>query len=354
MAGGDSNKKQVTTVNNNDPWDASKGYLKGGMKLANQYLGDEVGFKPYEGDTVVPHSEQTTAALGGLESFANNAMTGGYGASLDQIMNNGGFNTQQSEAMEAYKKAMDGDYNVDSSAFKDLSSSELNLANMASGGMMGMNPQIQDMLDQVQRRVGDRADLSASASGRYGSGLHQENLSRGIADATGSLLFNQYNTDVRNMMGANTAIDGAKMQRLGAAAGIDAGNMDRMMGGADSLWQAGQMGLGNMSNAFQASMLPYQALHGVGQAHEDLAGRYMQDDIRRWEGNEAAEWNRLTNAMAVFGGAGGLGGNSTTTVQQPQVSPWAQLGGGAMAGYGMTGSPWGAAIGAATAIPSFF
>jgi len=351
MPGG--NDKQVTQTNS-APWKKAQDELEYGIGLGEDYLKGGEGFNPYPGSAVVDHSGQTTAALGGLESLATGAMGGGYQDSLQSLLDNNGFSQQQSKAMEAYKGAIDGNYNVDSSGFGDLSSSEINLQNLASGGMFGKNPEISGMLDQIQRRVADQMDLSASAAGRYGSGQHHENLARGIGDATGSLLFNQYNQDIGNQMQASGMIDNAKNARLGAMAGIDTGNMQRMLGGADSLFAAGSGIPANLAAAFQTSMAPGQALQTIGGVHENLSGRQLQDDIRLWEGNENADWNRLTNAMAIFGGAGGLGGSGTTTVAQPQASPWAQVGGNALAGFGATGSPWGAALGAASAIPSFF
>jgi hypothetical protein len=99
MGGGDSGGS-TTTVQKSDPWEGQQSYLKEGFKKAEDLFMKQAAPAYYPGNTVVPFSPETNAALNlttqralsgsPLQSAANNQLTGTLNG--DYLYNGSGFN----------------------------------------------------------------------------------------------------------------------------------------------------------------------------------------------------------------------------------------------------------------------
>jgi hypothetical protein len=74
------------------------------------------------------------------------------------------------------------------------------------------NPESKKAIDAITEQTTNRVmpgiDSKFAASGRYGSGLHKQELGRQIADTSASEMAKNYNAERNNMMGAATAAPG--------------------------------------------------------------------------------------------------------------------------------------------------
>jgi hypothetical protein len=157
------------------------------------------------------------------------------------------------------------------------------------GDYMSGGPGFNAYADSAWNAVRPQVDSAFEAGGRYGSNLHAESLGKGFGRAMAPL----YDAERNRQMGA----------------------------------MAGAPGLA-MADYTDPTML-----QGVGAAREQQAQRFADEPTRR-----------LQNYMGLIGGSGY--GGTTTTTGGAGSSPLLGAAGGAMSGYGMTGSPWGAAAGA--------
>lgn len=98
--GGDSGGGSTTTVQKSDPWEGQQSYLKQGFKKAEDLFMNQPGPQYYPGNTIVPFSPETNAALNlttqralsgsPLQSAANNQLTGTLNG--DYLYGGSGFN----------------------------------------------------------------------------------------------------------------------------------------------------------------------------------------------------------------------------------------------------------------------
>jgi hypothetical protein len=68
-----------------------------------------------------------------------------------------------------------------------------------SGKYMGGNPYLKNVLDTLNRGVGDQVNSQFEMSGRYGSGAHADVLSRNLADADSGLLYQNYGDEMNRI-----------------------------------------------------------------------------------------------------------------------------------------------------------
>lgn len=89
----------------------------------------------------------------------------------------------------------------------------------------GGNPYISQMLQQLNRGVGDQVNSQFELSGRYGSGAHADVLSRNLADADSQLLYQNYGDEANRRDNAAAALAGgnnADAAQILAALGVNA------------------------------------------------------------------------------------------------------------------------------------
>jgi hypothetical protein len=266
---------KTTTQSNSEPWKAAQPALKTGIDAAQGLYNSGVGAKVYSGSTVVPWDQKTIQGQNAITDSAN-ANIGGNGLSgqLQGVINNGGYNAGQLEALNNTRSVANGSFDINS------------------------DPGFQQVVDQARNTV----NAGASGAGRYGSGIHQQTLGNTIGD----LGARQYQ---------------AFQQRKDAA--------------NSNLFNMGQTGFGQLGQAYSGMQAPAQDLMKIGGMNEDLATRQMNDKLRIFNETQNRPWENLSRLQAIAGGAGQLGGS--TTQSQPGQNPWLQAAGYGLTGAGLLG-----------------
>jgi hypothetical protein len=273
MPGG-SNK--TTTTQNSAPWKDAQPVLKQGLSEAQKLYNNGTGAKVYTGSTVVPWDAQTTQGMNAISAGAN-ANIGGKGLSgqYQDVINNGGYNAGQLDALNNTRAVANGSFNINE------------------------DPAFQQVIDQATNAV----NSNASAAGRYGSGTNQQLLGSTIGD----LGARQYQ---------------AWQQRKDAA--------------NSNLFNMGSTGFGQLGSAYTGMQAPAQSLMQVGAMNEDLATRQMNDKLRIFNEQQNKPWENLSRLNAIASGAGQLGGSQTTS--QPGQNPFLTALGYGATGAGLLGS----------------
>lgn len=313
------------TVASSDPWKPAQGLLRQGMSDALRAYRQGYGSNVYTGSTVVPFSEQTSQAYGNLSRTAQRNMgNNGLQGNLQGIINRGGFSQEQAGAMNNMQRQLgqlgaNGLSNAQDAAmrnYSDLANSEYDF---------NANPGAQGVLNKAIRDTSNAVNLNAASAGRYGSGTHEGVLGRTIGDLSSDFRYNDYN----NWLGRRDAAN-AGMATLGQQ------GVQNRQGLSSSIFNAGQAGLGNMTQAYQGMQAPAQTLSGVGSAYEDLYGRQLQDKLRIFDAQNNAPWNQIGRLMQV-GNMGGQYQTTNTTAQTPGPNPFLQTLGGVTTGVGLLG-----------------
>jgi hypothetical protein len=268
MGGGTQTSTSNTT---SQPLAAAQPAIEQGLTGATN-LASAGAFQPYMGSTVTPWSTQTNRGNYGIEQFARkNEGTGPLGAQYQDIINQGGYNEQQREALAPMQAVARGDY------------------------LNRQDPNFERALSAASESAANQVNLAASGAGRYGGADHLANaLTKTVGDYEAGQRVNQYNTE-----------------------------RDRQSQASQNLFNAGQQGFSNIGQAYQQAKAPWQDLREVGGYGEDLMTRLKNDEIRRFEAQQTAPRQNIEWLNAIASGAGSLGGTSTATAQQPGQSPFA-------------------------------
>lgn len=275
MPGGGSSNKTTTTTNN-APWSAAQPTLSKAISEADSFYNRGIGAQVYTGSTVVPWDAQTTKGMNAITNSANANLNGnGLSGQLQGVINSGGYNPAQLDALRNTQAVANGTFNIND------------------------DPGFQQVVDQATNSV----NQSASGAGRYGSGVHQGNL----ANTIGDLGARQYQ---------------AFQQRKDAA--------------NSNLFNMGQTGFGNLGNAYTGMQAPANSLMQVGSMNEDLATRQLNDKLRIFNEQQNKPWENLSRLNAIASGAGQLGSSQTTS--QPGQNPFLTALGYGATGAGLLGS----------------
>jgi hypothetical protein len=149
-------------------------------------------------------------------------------------------------------------------------------------------------LGAAQEAASTSVNDAMSAAGRYGSGVHQGTMAKSIGDLTNQAMLDRQ----------NWALGG--LQSLG----------DRMPG------------------AYNTALAPAQTMMGLGGMQEDMAGKYAQEGMDKFNAAKQAPIDAIAQANAIFTGSGALGSNQSQKVYQP--TQWGQIGANAV-GSALTG-----------------
>lgn len=277
MPGG--SKNTTTTVSNNEPWKGAQPALSTALTGAEGLYKAGTGAGVYQGQRVADQSGQTTGGLAALTGAANNNMGGaGVSGQYQDIINSGGYNSAQSDALNNTR----------------------NLANSS----WSISPELQRVLDQSNESALGSVNLANSAGGRYGSGLGNSAVADAISRNTNTTLLNDYN----NFMGRR-----------------DAANTN--------LFSMGQQGIGNLGTAYTGLQAPGQTLLNVGGQMDARNQSLIDANIDKFDETQNRPWENLSRLNAIASGAGSLGGSSTSRASQPGQS-------GLMTalGYGLSGA----------------
>lgn len=90
------------------------------------------------------------------------------------------------------------------------------LKNMASGSMLGNgNPYLNDALAQTRDNILKDVGSQFTSSGRFGGGSYVDRAVGDISNAENTARFGQYQNDIQNMYGAQSALNNATATGLG-------------------------------------------------------------------------------------------------------------------------------------------
>jgi hypothetical protein len=275
MNGGGSGKSTTTQTTNNAPWSGSQPALQQSIGAAQSYFDRGIGAGVYGDSTVVPWDAKTTQGMNAITNQAN-ANLGGNGLSgqLQGVINNGGYNPAQLDALNNTRTVANSTFNINE------------------------DPGFQQVVDLARNNV----NAGASGAGRYGGGMREQN----IVGAVGDLGARQYQ---------------AFQQRKDAA--------------NSNLFNMGQTGFGNLGTAYSGMQAPANSLMQVGAMNEDYATRQMNDKLRIFNEQQNKPWENLSRLNAIASGAGQLGSSQTTSA--PGQNPFLQSLGYGLTGAGLLG-----------------
>ncbi len=264
-----------TTSSNSAPWKEAQPALKQGIGAAQSLYNSGTGAQVYGGSTVVPWNGDTQNAMDVTTRSAYGNVDGrGLSGQYQGVINNGGYNAGQLEALNNTRKVANGSFNINE------------------------DPGFQQVVDQATNSVNG----NASGAGRYGSGTNQQLLGSTIGDL-GARQFQNWQTRK------------------------DAAN--------SNLFNMGGQGFNQLGQAYSGMQAPAQDLMKVGSMNEDLQTRQMNDKLRIFNETQNRPWEQLARFQAINSGAGQLGGSQTQS--QPGQNPWLQAAGYGLTGAGLLG-----------------
>jgi hypothetical protein len=274
---------KTTTTANNTPYKAAQPLLDKGMGDALNLYKTNGLVKPNTMSTVVPFSQQTTQGMSSLGNLANANSNGqGLSGQYQGIINNGGYNSQQMNALNNIQQTANSSYD------------------------MNANPGFANVLKQAQDAASGAANDLAGGMGRYASGTHQGVLEKSVGDVTGNLV----NNDFQNWLGRR---DSAQQQ----------------------LFNAGQQGQGNLASAYTGAQAPANTNMQLGAMNEDLYGRTLNDQLRIANDRSNAPLANIQALLAAANGAGNYG-TQTQTAQGPN-NTFSNIAGGLLGGGSLLG-----------------
>lgn len=278
-------KNQSTTTSQSSPWGPAQPALQTGLTDAQNLYKAGIGGRVNTQSNVTPFSSQSMAAMNAGQNMAQANMNGqGLSGQYQSVINNGGYNQNQMDALGGIRRTATGGFNpFDNAGFGSV-------------------------LKQAQEGAGNAVNASASMAGRYGSGQHQGALARAVGDVTGNLMNNEWNN-------YNNRTSAAQQQ----------------------LFNAGQQGLANVGTAYQGMQAPLSTLGNIGSAYEDLYTRQINDRNRIMDEMQNRPWEQLARLQGIASGAGSLGGSSSGTATQPGANPFGQIAGGLLGLSGLFG-----------------
>jgi hypothetical protein len=278
-----SGNNSTTTTTGNTPYKAAQPLLDKGMGDALSLYKNGGLVKPNTMSTVVPFAQQTTQGMNSLGNLANTNSNGqGLSGQYQGVINNGGYNSQQMNALNNIQQTANSSYD------------------------MNANPGFANVLKQAQDAASGAANDLASGMGRYASGTHQGVLEKSVGDVTGNLV----NNDFQNWLGRR---DSAQQQ----------------------LFNAGQQGQGNLASAYTNAQAPANTNMQLGAMNEDLYGRTLNDQLRIANDRSNAPLANIQALLAAANGAGNYG-TQTQTAQGPN-NTFSNIAGGLLGGGSLLG-----------------
>lgn len=278
-----SGSNKTTTTTGNTPYKAAQPLLDKGMGDALSLYKTQGLVKPNTMSTVVPFAQQTTQGMSSLGNLATANSNGqGLSGQYQGIINNGGYNADQQNAVNNIKQTANGSYD------------------------MNANPGFANVLKQAQDAATGSVNGLAAGMGRYDSGTHQGVLGKTVGDVTGNMVSNDFN----NWLGRR---DSAQQQ----------------------LFNAGQQGQSNLGNAYTGAQAPANTNMQLGQMNEDLYGRTLNDQLRIANDRQNAPLANIQALLAAANGAGNYG-TQTSTAQGPS-NTFSNIAGGILGGGSLLG-----------------
>lgn len=231
------------------------------------------GYKPWTGATIAPLAQQSIDALGATEQLARQP---------NELATSAYNNTNSIINAQGLSANMQPSLDV--------------LTSIAQGQGSG--------LDALANRIGSQQASMASGAGRYGSGKHTEAMTRAMTE---SLLPFQ-------------------MQAAGGLADIYGAGLNRSMQATQMAPTVDEMRFANANR-----------LAGIGDFWTGRAQDDLNQQINRYNQEQARPWEQLARYQGILGGLGQLGGTTTQTQPRQGASTAQGAIGGALAGGSLLG-----------------
>lgn len=219
-----------TTTTQAEPYGPAKPLLNTAIKDAKSLYRQGIGNK------AVPFSRASKQGMNDIMANARaNMGPNGLNAQYQSIIDNGGMNATQMDALNQFKSLANSSYD------------------------MNANPGFADILAKAQNDARNAVNMNAAAAGRYGSDIAQGAVAREVGNTTANMLSNDYNN---------------WLQRRDAA--------------VSNQYNAGQQGMQNLSTAYAGMQDPAKAALSVGQMREAMANNRIN-----------APWQNINRLMGI-------------------------------------------------------
>lgn len=205
-------------------------------------------------ETNLISSEQNLATTAPYSDLPSSAQTGEFGALQGNLSALQGGPNLGSEAQSAAGGLLGGD---PLGLLAQQSANLSPIANEGANGGAGLNPMntpgMQGVLSTIQNDVQNSVNSQFAGAGRSLSGLNEQAVARGLSQGEAQPLLAQYNQNVSNMQGANTALGSLGSQYT---SNLGAGNTL----GAAAPALAGAIPTAQLAGQQLQTQLPYQNL----------------------------------------------------------------------------------------------
>jgi hypothetical protein len=306
------NTQTGTQTTSSAPWGPAQGHLKGILGDAKQLYNQDTGFQAYgTGNGKKPWAEfsgQTQNALGTMEGLASNPNPFYGGAkNFTQGLLGGQYAHDQSgyQGLMGQGPSTEGDYR----SMLDGENEAYNQVRQTTANTIG---------DQLQRQWGGAS---------FGSGGNADYVTRGVGNVLAQMDSDNYFQRQGMKQGLLNNITGVQQQNFDNTRGLlgDMSNLDQM----DIGNRMG--GLSMMDSVYNSQYLPAERMAGVGGAYDAKANEILTAKMDRYNTNQMAPWDRLTQYFGLASGTGSQGNRATTTTSQPTDIFSKLLGGGLLA-----------------------
>jgi len=350
MSGGGGDGDTIIQENQVSPYEPSEQYLKNILSEASNLYQSGAGSQYYPGSTVVPFASQTQAGLQGLENLSRNQLSG---SPMMQQAGNVFSGFAAGQAPSIYGGAVNAPGNIGAGGQYS------GIPTQTYSGMAQLSPQqayLGDVRSAITSDVMGDVQSQFGGMGRTGSSpAAQAAAARGVAQAYAPIATQVSEAERNRQLGmqqdALSRMQSANQFQTQSMMGMQGDQLSRLQaanqyGQQQQLMAAGQ--LPGMQQAADArAMAGAQGLAGVGGAFEDLQGRFLQEDLQRYQYEQMSPYNRLAQYAGIVSPIASGFPITQQAAEQPRYNALTgALGGGLAAGSIFGGNPYFAAGGA--------
>ena len=344
MPGGGSSQTSSQTTSSG-PWPAAQPYLKGILGDAKDLYKSGTGFEAYgTGNGKKPwteFSDQTNSALGTMQGLASQPNPFYQGQSqFNSGLLNGQFNLDQS----GYQNLMGNNPNAIAQYGTGIASGAQGIGTEGDYRAMlnGENDAYNQVRQNTANTLGDQIQRQFGGAS-YGSASNADYLTKGVGNVLSQMDSNNYFQRQGLKQGLLNDITGVQGQNISNrlnAAGMLSGeqqgafsNNRGLLGDMSNLSnldiQNRLQGLDRADSTYNSQYLPAQMMAGVGGAYDAKNQQILDAKMNKYNTNNMAPWDRLSQYFGIASGTGAQGQRATTTTSQP-TDIWSKLLGGGL------------------------
>jgi hypothetical protein len=224
---------------------------------------------------------------------------------------------------------------------QQMNTGMMNAQRLLGNQQTAYNDMLGDSIEAFRKGVLPGITNDANMTG-YGLGGTRQALAQiGATD--------QWGDDLKRMMGDITQSQGQNYQdylynmgnmygdnQRALAQGIAQTNLGAYGTGVGAVGQA----LGYLPQTAELGLLPGQVYQGAGNIFEGYQQKALDDAMTKWDYQQNAPWQQMSNLNAIYSGASPYGtssssGSNSQPLQTPQANPWATAAGLGLGAYGL-------------------